>query len=138
MGQGRQLLRDRAGADDDPAGVLNNWGYSKLTRGDYTEAERLFGEALRRDDSLFTAKNNIVLARGAQRNYTLPVMQMTQVERAQLLHTLGLSAIKQGDVEIGKGLLREADRHPSAAFRGRRARCARSKQRDELTAAPWS
>ena len=26
-----------------PAGVLNNWGYSKLTRGDFDEAERLFG-----------------------------------------------------------------------------------------------
>ena len=28
-----------------PASVMNNWGYSKLTRGDYTEAERLFSEA---------------------------------------------------------------------------------------------
>ena len=28
--------------------MLNNWGYSKLTRGDYREAERLFGEAIRR------------------------------------------------------------------------------------------
>ena len=25
-----------------PAGVLNNWGFSKLTRGDYGDAERLF------------------------------------------------------------------------------------------------
>ncbi|RFP87365.1 hypothetical protein DZK27_11985 [Rhodobacteraceae bacterium 63075] len=108
-----------------PAGVLNNWGYSKLTRGDYSEAERLFGDAIRRDDSLFTAKNNIVLARGAQGNYTLPVMRMTQVERAQLMHTLGLSAIKRGDVETGKGLLREAiNTHPQhfeAAVRALRA-----------------
>ncbi len=108
-----------------PAGVLNNWGYSKLTRGDYAGAERLFGDAIRRDDSLFTAKNNIVLARGAQGNYTLPVMQMTQVERAELMHTLGLSAIKQGDVETGKGLLREAiNTHPQhfeAAVRDLRA-----------------
>ncbi len=96
-----------------PSGVLNNWGYSKLTRGDYAEAERLFSEALTHDKTLFTAKNNMVLARGAQRNYNLPVMPMEQTERAQLLHTLGMSAIKQGDVEIGKGLLRDAiDTHP--------------------------
>ncbi len=96
-----------------PAGVLNNWGYSKLTRGDYNDAERLFGDAIRRDPTLFTAKNNLVLVRGAQRNYSLPVIPMDQSERAQLLHTLALSAIKQGDVNTGKGLLREAiSTHP--------------------------
>ncbi len=96
-----------------PAGVMNNWGYSKLTRGDYAEAERLFGEAVRQDSTLFTAKNNMVLARGAQRKYTLPVVPMVQTERAQLLHTLALSAIKQGDTETGKVLLREAvETHP--------------------------
>jgi Flp pilus assembly protein TadD len=96
-----------------PAGVMNNWGYSKLTRGDFSGAERLFGEAIRQDTTLFTAKNNLVLARGAQRNYTLPVVPMDQTERAQLLHTMALTAIKQGDVETGKGLLREAiNTHP--------------------------
>lgn len=96
-----------------PSGVLNNWGYSKLSRGDFADAERLFGDAIRHDDTLFTAKNNLALARGAQRNYALPVIPMSQVERAQLLHTLALSAIKQGDVQIGKSLLRDAvDTHP--------------------------
>jgi len=96
-----------------PAAVYNNWGYSKLSRGDYGEAERLFGEALRRDTSMFTAKNNMVLARGAQRRYDLPVFPMSQIERAQLLHTMALTAIKQNDVTTGKGLLREAiDTHP--------------------------
>ncbi len=108
-----------------PSGVLNNWGYSKLTRGDYKDAERLFSDAIRQDTALFTAKNNMVLARGAQRNYNLPVIPMSQTERAQLLHTLGLSAIKQGDVETGKGLLREAvNTHPQhfeAAVRSLRA-----------------
>ncbi|SFL54005.1 tetratricopeptide repeat protein [Shimia aestuarii] len=108
-----------------PAGVMNNWGYSKLTRGDYAEAERLFGEAIRQDNTLFTAKNNMVLARGAQRKYTLPVIPMVQTERAQLLHTLALSAIKQGDTATGKALLREAiDTHPQhfeAAVRALRA-----------------
>ncbi|SHI65851.1 Tetratricopeptide repeat-containing protein [Shimia gijangensis] len=108
-----------------PAGVMNNWGYSKLTRGDYADAERLFGDAIRQDRSLFTAKNNMVLARGAQRKYTLPVIPMDQTERAQLLHTLALSAIKQGDTETGKALLREAiETHPQhfeAAVRSLRA-----------------
>lgn len=96
------------GLTTSPGGVLNNWGYSKLTRGEYAEAERLFVDALRHNKSMFTAKNNLVLARGAQRNYDLPVISMTQVERAQLLHTLALTAIKQNDITIGKGLLREA------------------------------
>lgn len=101
------------GLTTSPAPVLNNWGYSKLTRGDYANAERLFTSAVKQDGTLFTAKNNLVLARSAQRNYDLPVVPMDQTERAQLLHTMALSAIKQGDVETGKGLLREAiDTHP--------------------------
>lgn len=108
-----------------PSGVLNNWGYSKLSRGAYPDAEKLFTEAVTYDASLFTAKNNLVLARGAQRKYDLPVVEMSQIERAQLLHTLALSAIKQGDVATGKGLLREAiDSHPQhfeAAVRSLRA-----------------
>lgn len=96
-----------------PAGVLNNWGYSKLTRGKFADAETLFVEAIGYDSSLFTAKNNLVLARGAQRNYQLPIVPMTQTERAQLLYTMALAAIKQNDVSTGKTLLREAiDTHP--------------------------
>ena len=96
-----------------PAGVLNNWGYSKLTRGNFAEAERLFTDAITQDDKLFTAKNNLVLARGAQRNYVLPPVPMDQIERAQLLHTLGMSAVKLGDVETAKGLFRDAiESHP--------------------------
>lgn len=113
------------GLTSKPASILNNWGYSKLTRGDFGDAEQLFTDAIRRDQTLFTAKNNLVLARGAQRKYDLPVVPMSQIERAQLLHTLGLSAIKQGDVSTGKGLLREAiDTHPQhfeAAVRSLRA-----------------
>jgi Tfp pilus assembly protein PilF len=91
-----------------PAGVLNNWGYSKLTRGDYRGAEQLFSDALRYDSSLFTAKNNLVLALGAQRRYDLPVVPMTQQERAQLLYTLALTAIKQSDLNTGRSLLVDA------------------------------
>jgi Flp pilus assembly protein TadD len=114
-----------AGMTTRPAGVLNNWGYSKLTRGDAPGAERLFLETLNYEPNLFTAKNNLALARGAQRKYDLPVIQTNQTERAQLLHTLALAAIKQGDVAVGKGLLQEAiDTHPQyfeAAERSLRA-----------------
>jgi Flp pilus assembly protein TadD len=102
-----------AGLTTTPAGVLNNWGYSKLTRGDPQGAEKLFVESLTYDPSLFTAKNNLVLARASQRKYDLPVIHMTQTERAELLYTMALAAIKQGDVTVGKGLLNEAiETHP--------------------------
>jgi len=96
-----------------PATVYNNWGFSKLTRGDYAAAERMFGDALRFNSNMFTAKNNLVLARGAQRNYSIPVIPMTQIERAQLMHTMALAAIKQNDITIGKSLLNDAiNTHP--------------------------
>jgi Flp pilus assembly protein TadD len=102
-----------AGLTTKPAGVMNNWGYSKLTRQDYAGAEKLFVEAITFDPSLFTAKNNRVLARGAQRKYDMPVVPMSQTERAELFYTLALTAIKQGDVTVGKGLLQNAiDTHP--------------------------
>lgn len=113
------------GLTSKPSSLLNNWGYSKLTRGSYGEAEKLFVDALRYDTAMFTAKNNLVLARGAQRNYNMPIITMTQIERAQLLHTLALTAIKQGDVATGKGLLQEAisthPQHFEAAVRSLRA-----------------
>jgi Flp pilus assembly protein TadD len=96
-----------------PASTLNNWGYSKLTRGDTKGAETLFAQAIRQDPTLFTAKNNLDLARGAQGNYAIPVLPMPQTERAQLLHTAGLAAIKRGDVATGRALFREAmETHP--------------------------
>ncbi len=102
-----------AGLTTKPAGVLNNWGYSKLTRGDYPEAEKLFLEAITYDKDLFTAKNNLVLARAAQRKYSLPVIRMNQIEKAELMHTMAISAIRQGDIDIGRGLLEDAiDIHP--------------------------
>jgi tetratricopeptide (TPR) repeat protein len=96
-----------------PAGVLNNWGFSKLTRGDPKGAEKLFNEALKYDSKMFTAKNNLVLARATQGNYDLPVVDMTQTERAELLYTAALAAIKKGDTSVGKRLLQQAvDTHP--------------------------
>jgi Tfp pilus assembly protein PilF len=101
------------GLTTQPSSVLNNWGYSKMTRGDFRDAERLFSEALTYDRNMETAKNNLVMARGAHGNYQMPVIDMTQVERAELLHTMALIAIKRGDLTIGKQLLQEAiDTHP--------------------------
>jgi Flp pilus assembly protein TadD len=101
------------GLTTQPAHTLNNWGYSKLTRGDYKGAEKLFAEALTYDSTMFTAKNNLVMARGAQRKYDMPVVAMSQIERAQLLYTLGLTAVKQGDLTMGRTLLEEAvQTHP--------------------------
>ncbi len=97
-----------AGLTTKPAGVLNNWGFSKLSRNDFAGAEKLFLEAITYDPNLFTIKNNLVMARGGQRKYDLPVIKMTQEERAQLLYTLALTAVKQGDISVGKGLMQQA------------------------------
>lgn len=97
-----------AGMTTQPASVYNNWGFSKLSRQDYAGAERLFVQALTYDETLFTAKNNLVMARGAQRKYDLPVVPMSQTEKAELLYTLALTAIKKGDVAVGKALLEDA------------------------------
>ncbi|MEJ6391518.1 tetratricopeptide repeat protein [Gymnodinialimonas ulvae] len=102
-----------AGLTTRPANVYNNWGYSLLTRGDFPRAEEMFLRAISYDPDLFTAKNNLVLARAAQGNYQLPLVNMNQIERAQLLHTAALAAIRRGDVRDGRGLLTEAiDTHP--------------------------
>ncbi len=102
-----------SGLTTKPAGVLNNWGFSKLTRGDASGAEKLFIEAITYDQTMFTAKNNLILARSAQRKYDMPVVPMSQTERAELMYTLGLAAIKQGDTQVGKGLLQQSiETHP--------------------------
>jgi Flp pilus assembly protein TadD len=102
-----------AGLTTRPAGVYNNWGYSKLTRGDFDAAEGMFGEAIAHDPSLFTAKNNLVIARAQQGNYRMPIIQVNQVEKAQLLHTMALNAIRRGDKRAGETLLRDAiEEHP--------------------------
>ena len=102
-----------AGLTTRPSGVFNNWGFSKLTRGNPSDAERLFTQALQHDPDLFTAKNNLALARAGQGNYSLPVVRMTQQERAMLLYTMSIAAIRKGDETIGRTLLQEAiDTHP--------------------------
>ena len=112
-GRADHFYETAVGLTTRPANVLNNWGFSRLSRGDFDGAEELFLEAIRYDPDLFTAKNNLVMARAAQGNYQMPLIRMTEIERAQLLHTAGLAAVRQGQTDTGRGLLSEAiETHP--------------------------
>tara|TARA_R110000751_G_scaffold178022_1_gene284295 strand:+ start:677 stop:1546 length:870 start_codon:yes stop_codon:yes gene_type:complete len=97
-----------------PAAVLNNWGVSKMARGEFAEAERMFEQALIYDPSMFSAKNNLAIANGLQRRYRLPVTTLTDQEKAVLLHNLGVIALRQGDREMAESLLQQSlDTHPA-------------------------
>ncbi|MEM7241036.1 MAG: tetratricopeptide repeat protein [Pseudomonadota bacterium] len=107
------FYKTASGLTPQPANALNNWGYSKLTRKDYKGAAALFSEAITYNKSMFTAKNNLVLARSAQRNYDLPVIPMNGEERAMLTYTAGLAAVKNGDKDQGRVLIQRAiELHP--------------------------
>ncbi len=96
-----------------PANTLNNWGFSKRIRGDLEDAETLFRQALRADPSLFRAKVNLVVVRALRGEYNLPVIPMTDEERALLYYEAAKVAVNHGDRDIAKGLLEEAiDTHP--------------------------
>lgn len=96
-----------------PAPVLNNWGMSKLARGNFEDASNLFQEAITFDPEMFSAKNNLVTARARKKNYRLPVIPMSEIEEAQLLYNSGIIAVRQGDVDIARGLFELAiETHP--------------------------
>jgi hypothetical protein len=69
-------------------GVLNNWGYSKLTRGDYTGAERLFIDALRHEPRTSSPPRTTSSSPRRAAQLRPAGHPMTQAERAQLLYTL--------------------------------------------------
>ena len=96
-----------------PANTLNNWGFSKRMRGDLEDAENLFRQALRADPSLFRAKVNLVQVRALRGEYQLPVIPMSDEERALLYYEAAKVAVNRGDRDIARGLLQEAiDTHP--------------------------
>ena len=96
-----------------PASTLNNWGFSKRIRGDIEDAENLFRQALRADPSLFRAKVNLVQTRAMRGEYQLPVIPMSDEERALLYYEAAKVAVNRGDRDIARGLLQEAiDFHP--------------------------
>lgn len=96
-----------------PAGVLNNWGVSQMSRGDYLAAADLFERALAFDSRLFSAKNNLAIARGLMGDYRLPAVPMTETERAYMLNNLGVIAERNGQLELARGLFAAAvEAHP--------------------------
>ncbi|MGG7566683.1 tetratricopeptide repeat protein [Rhodovulum sp. DZ06] len=96
-----------------PAPILNNIGVSLLARGDYPAAETAFRDALDHDATLFEAKNNLALSFALRRRYTLPVLALTEEERAILLHNVAMVALRQGDREVAINLLeRSVETHP--------------------------
>ena len=91
-----------------PAKVYNNWGVSHQARGDLAGGERMFERALSYDSTLFSAKNNLAMTRGLQGNYALPLVPMTETEKATLLNNLGIIAMRRGETGIAKGLFAQA------------------------------
>ncbi|MEM7668476.1 MAG: tetratricopeptide repeat protein, partial [Pseudomonadota bacterium] len=81
-----------------PADVLNNWGVSQMSRGDLERAEEIFEKSLSFNSRLFSAKNNLAISRGLQGDYGLPLVPMTDEERATILNNLGVIATRRGDV----------------------------------------
>ncbi|MEL6477189.1 MAG: tetratricopeptide repeat protein [Pseudomonadota bacterium] len=96
-----------------PADVLNNWGVSQMSRGDLKRAEQVFERALSFNSRLFSAKNNLAISRGLQGDYNLPLVPMTETEKATILNNLGLIATRKGDINQARGLFAAAvDTHP--------------------------
>jgi Flp pilus assembly protein TadD len=97
----------------EPALVLNNWGVSQMSRGDLPAAAEMFERALAYDSRLFSAKNNLAIARGLMGHYQLPSVPMTETEKAHMLNNLGVIAERNGHIEIARGLYAAAiEAHP--------------------------
>lgn len=96
-----------------PAEVLNNWGVSRMARGELAEASRTFERAVSYDSRMFSAKNNLAISRALQGNYRLPVVPMTDTERATIQHNMGVIAQQKGELKIARGLYAAAlQSHP--------------------------
>ena len=91
-----------------PAGVLNNWGVSQMARGDLATAAETFQRAVSYDSGLFSAKNNLAIVRGLQGEFELPLVPLTDEERAVLMNNLGIIAMRQGKQRLAQGLFASA------------------------------
>lgn len=91
-----------------PAKVINNWGVSMMSRNDLPKASATFERALSFNSRLFSAKNNLAISRGLQNNFELPIVPMTEKEKAIILNNLGLIAVRKGEMDIAKGLFAAA------------------------------
>jgi hypothetical protein len=93
--------------------VLNNWGFSKLTRGDDAGAEKLFTEALTYDPGCSPPRTTWSWPRGAAQVRPAGGRDDPEPNGPNCCTPPALAAIKQGDVSVGKGLLQQAvDTHP--------------------------
>ena len=96
-----------------PAEVLNNWGVSHMSRGNFDQAVERFQRALTFNARLFNAKNNLAIARGLRGEYALPLVPMTEEEKATILNNLGVIATRRGELNQARGLFAAAiDAHP--------------------------
>ena len=96
-----------------PANILNNWGVSRMSRKEYDAASRLFEESLAHNPRLFNAKNNLAVSRALEGEYRLPLVTLSEEERATLLHNVGVIALRRGDTSQAKGLFTMAlEAHP--------------------------
>ena len=77
--------------------VLNNWGVSKMARGDYSGAADLFERALVTDDSLDTARTNLRLSLAFQGRYAEAMSGVGQKEKPGMLNNIGFVAMMKGD-----------------------------------------
>lgn len=97
----------------EPGAILNNWGVSKMSRGDLEGAARHFTEAVRYDPDNFGAKNNLAISRALRGNYAVPLVPLEAAERAQIYHNMALVALRQDQVDTARGLLELAvETHP--------------------------
>ncbi|WP_333834565.1 tetratricopeptide repeat protein [Rubrimonas sp.] len=99
--------RALAGAEN-KAAALNNWGVSRLARGDASAAIATFERALATDPKLFAAKNNLAIARAMRGDYALPDGVESDRERAVLQHNMALVAQRKGDAAEARRLLERA------------------------------
>ncbi|MEM8991612.1 MAG: tetratricopeptide repeat protein [Pseudomonadota bacterium] len=96
-----------------PAEIYNNWGVSKMSRGELEQAIRDFRQAISFDSRRFSAKNNLAIAKGLQGDYQLPIVPLTDTERAIIMNNLGLIALRKGDDRAARGLFASAvETHP--------------------------
>lgn len=96
-----------------PATVYNNWGVSLMARGAYAEASRRFETALAADSRPFVLKNNLALSRALAGDFTPPRLDITDAEKAMILHNLGVVAESRGDRAQARRLYAAAvETHP--------------------------
>ncbi len=96
-----------------PEIALNNWGMSKMVRGEYGQAALDFGEAIKIRSDFKNAHINLALARGFNGEFLMPEVNLTAVERAHLYHDFGVIASQNNNSAKAEELFTQAiETHP--------------------------